>query len=319
MASRNNIIVNMNRVQDNSTKIKRTMNRKGSNDDINHNSMELGEITVDSSGSSMEDFQMRESTLSIHQSNLHRHVMNHKTVSDADYDDAQSSSQSGLWGSGATGYDDDDRSNSNDTGVSPTTTNAGSRQSKENTEDTYSIAKVENLAVMTWRIVMFGVLILTTVGAAVVVYLAVDRGEQYDFEKAFEIDSAKIYQSLGRSMDTKLEAVDALAMMMIDSAKRKNEVWPYTTFPSFASKAAKMRMLTDAIAIQQYVWVEEEERAEWEVFAKANEDWVQEAIEIGRNDTTLKFDRDGILDYDGNYSTSIRYGGPVEPNKPRSI
>ena len=30
-------------------------------------------------------------------------------------------------------------------------------------------------------------------------------------------------------------------------------------------------MLTDAIAIQQYVWVEEEERADWEAFAKANE------------------------------------------------
>jgi len=285
-------------------------------------SMELGEITIDSSGSSnRHELGIGEASISIHQSNLHHHVMNHtKTLSgtdgsDAGYDDGQSSSQSGLWGSGATGYNDDmDQSTSNDTGISPTTTNQGSRQSKDISEESYNIAKVENLAVMTWRLVMFGVLILTTIGAAVMVYIAVYNGEKHDFETAFEIDSAKIFQSLGYSMDTKLEAVDSLAMMMVESAKRNNQTWPYTTFPNFASKAAKMRMLTDAIAIQQYVWVEEDQRTQWEAFAKANEAWVQETIEIERNDTTLRFDRESISDYDGNYSTSIRYGGPVENN-----
>jgi len=318
----NNIIVLLPTIPDTSTKTDITMNNGDNHfdDKTLSESMELGEITIDSSGGS--DPVDLEESISIHQSNLHHHVLNNNRRlagtdgSDAQYDDGQSSSQSGLWGSGGTGFNDDlDQSTSNDTGVSPTnTSNPMSRQSKDISEESYAIAKVENLAVMTWRTIMFMVLILTTIAAAVVVYLAVYRGEKNDFETAFHIDSEKIYESLAHTMDTKLEAVDSLAMMMVDQAKRQGQTWPYTTFPNFAAKAAKMRMLTGAIAIQEYMWVEEEERAEWEAFAKFNEHWVQDAIDVAKNDTTLGFDVHSVPDYDGNFSISIRYGGPVEMN-----
>ncbi len=315
----NNIIVVLPTIHDASTKTDITMNNEEHHyDDKNlSESMELGQITLESSGRS--DPADLEGSFSIHQSNLHHHVLNNgrriagTDDSDAQYDDAQSSSQSGLWGSGATGlgYNDDlDQSTSSPTNTS----NPMSRQSMDKSEESYAIAKVENLAVMTWRTIMFMVLILTTITAAVVVYLAVYRGEKTDFETAFHIDSEKIYQSLAHTMDTKLEAVDSLAMMMVDQAKRTGQTWPYTTFPNFASRAAKTRMMTGAIAIQEYVWVDEEDREQWEAFAKANEYWVQDAIDVAKNDTTLGFDVQDISDYDGNFSTSIRYGGPVEPN-----
>ena len=224
---------------------------------------------------------------------------------------ADTSSQSDLWGSTY----NDDQSNSNDTGCSPSTSNPGSRQSSTATvsEVSLNIAKRENLAVMAWRLVMFGVLILTTVAAAVVVFLAVHRGEKSDFETSFNVDSQKIYESLGYSMDTRLEAVDSLALMMVSSARQRGETWPYTTFPSFASKTAKIRMLSDAIAIQQYQYVEEDQRSQWESWAKDNEAWVQETIDIQREDTTLRM-QVNISDYDTNHSISIRYGGPVANN-----
>jgi len=223
---------------------------------------------------------------------------------------ADTSSQSDLWGSTY----NDDQSNSNDTGFSPTMTNPGSQKSTTGmSEVSLGIAKRENLAVMTWRLVMFGVLILTTITAAIVVYLAVHRGEKSDFETSFNVDSEKIYESLGYSMDTRLEAVDSLALMMVASARQRGETWPYTTFPDFASKTAKIRMMSGAIAIQQYQYVEEDQRSQWESWAKANEAWVQETIDIQREDTTLRM-QVNISDYDTNHSISIRYGGSVPNN-----
>ena len=75
-------------------------------------------------------------------------------------------------------------------------------------------------------------------------------------------------------------------------------------------------MLSNAIALQQYQFVTEEERIEWELYAKENEQWVQDAIEVERLDTTFTA-KTIIPDYNGtnNFSTSIRYNdSPVEYN-----
>lgn len=221
------------------------------------------------------------------------------------------SSRSGIWSN----LEEDVETVSS--GVSPTT-NQGSQlshqtgMSKPESEESLNIARKENMAVMTWRLVMFGVLIVTTVAVAVLVFLFVSNTENQEFLKSFDVDSNKIEESLLSTMDTKLEAVDSLAMFMVTNAREKNQTWPYTTLNDFGSKAAKMRILSHAIALQQYVYVTEEQRPEWEAYAKANEGWVQETIEIQREDTTFSSPT-YIPDYDTNHSTSIRYAGPV-PN-----
>ena len=155
-----NIILLPNKV--NTNKIANTNTRMmNENDDCED--IELGEITVGST----------DETDSLHLNSIHQHV-SQKMIYNGTDDDAQSSSQSGLWGSsgnsGNSEYTNDmDQSTSNDTGISPTTTNQHSTQSRDMSEESYNIAKIENLAVMTWRLIMFGVLILTTFGAAIVV------------------------------------------------------------------------------------------------------------------------------------------------------
>jgi len=247
--------------------------------------------------------------ISLHHSTLHaNNKSDHSLDGISDDDD---SSGSGMWVSTAF---DDDKSTSNETGVSPDMTNLGSNHSSNPlSEESINIAKIENLAVMTWRLVMFGVLIVSTISVAVIVYLLAHNGEVRDFERAFEVDSKKVFGSLGYSMDTKLEAVDSLSTMLVFNARERNETWPFTVLPNYAAKASKMRMLSGAIALQQYHYVREDQRIEWEAFAKANEAWVQETVEIERQDTTLRIQVE-IPDYDGNHSTSIRYGGPVPNN-----
>jgi hypothetical protein len=241
---------------------------------------------------------------SLHRSTLHTKT-NHSVDQISDDDDT---TRSGLWNYG------DDNSTSNETGISPTMTHPGShRSSNPISEESINIAKLENLAVMTWRLVMFGVLIVATIAVAVIIYYVSYNGEREDFERASAINSEKVFGSLGYSMNTKLEAVDSLATMLVSSARERNETWPFTVLPNSAAKMSKTRMLSDAIALQQYHYVEEDKRAEWEAFAKDNEAWVQETIEVERQDATLRIQVE-IPDYDGNHSISIRYGGPVPNN-----
>jgi len=257
--------------------------------------LESGAIMVENSS---EDNSLRRSTF---------HTKNNHSV-DQISDDDDETTRSGLWQYG------DDNSTSNETGVSPTMTHPGShRSSNPISEESINIAKLENLAVMTWRLVMFAVLIVATIAVAVIVYCVSYNGERRDFERASTINSEKVFGSLGYSMDNKLEAVDSLATMLVSSARERNETWPFTVLPNYAAKVSKTRMLSDAIALQQYHYVKEDERFEWEAYAKANEAWVQETIEIERQDTTLRIQVE-IPDYDGNHSISIRYGGPVPNN-----
>ena len=202
-------------------------------------------------------------------------------------------------------------------GVSPAT-NQDSQQSNQTggskleSEESLNIARKENMAVNMWRLIMFSVLIITTISMAVIVFLFVSTTENQEFLTSFDVDSNKIHESLLSSMDTKLEALDSLAMFMVTNAREKNETWPNTSLNDFAPKAAKMRILSHAIALQEYKLVQEDERSEWEAYAKANEGWVQETIEVQRVDSTF-LQSANISDYDTNHSISIRYGGPV-PN-----
>lgn len=251
-------------------------------------------------------------TTSFHHNNVKENITHN------DEEDGFSSQKSGssFWGG-------DDQSTSNETGCysSPNTVNDSTRFNStvggHVTEESLNIAKKENRLVRTWRVIMFGVLLVTTIVVAVLVFSFVSNMERVEFETSFEDDTIKIYESLRTSMDTKLEAVDSLAMLMVSSARERNETWPYTVLPDFASKAAKMRILSNAIALQQYQYVTEENRVDWERFAKSNEGWVQDAIDVVRTDTTFRGpNKETIEDYPNpnDYDERIRYGGPVENN-----
>jgi len=212
-------------------------------------------------------------------------------------------------GSSWSGKTHDDASTSNGTGASPDTT-ADPLSRGDITQESLDIARKENLLVTYWRVLMFGVLFAVTISVGFVVFDLVRKSQFDDFNRAFKFDSEKIYEFLGHTIDGRLEAIDALATMIVTSASIRNETWPYTVMPDFPTKASKMRMLSDALAIQQYTFVEEHERVGWEVFAKENEGWVQHTLDIMHEDTTLRLQVDLPEIYDTNHSTSIRYGGP---------
>lgn len=197
------------------------------------------------------------------------------------------------------------------TGYSPDTSKDQSKG--QLSEESLDIARKENLLVTYWRFLMFGVLFAVTVTVGIVVFRLVRKSQYKDFDASFRVDSEKIYEFVSHTIDARLEAIDAMATMIVASAKIRNETWPYTTMPDFPLKASKMRMMSEAVAIQQYMYVEEDKRFRYEAFAKENEEWVQKSIDTMRQDSTLQLQVD-VSDYDTNHSTSIRYGPNPVPN-----
>jgi hypothetical protein len=154
------------------------------------------------------------------------------------YSDGDGDASSGT--SGWRGGEQSTTNGSTDTGYSPNSSKGGNGALPDD-DPAFDIANRENRAVSLWRIVMLVVLVLTTIGVAFLVYTFVDNAEKYRFESSLKDDTLKIYESLGSSMDSKLAAVDSLAMLMVSSANEKNETFPFTTLTDFAVKAAKVR------------------------------------------------------------------------------
>jgi hypothetical protein len=150
-----------------------------------------------------------------------------------------------------------------------------------------AIAKKETRAVFYWRIVMFGVLIASTIGVAVFVYKYVSGQQNDEYETAYMDDSTKLVESVGTSLDIKLGTVDYMDVTTVSYADSTGADWPQVTIPDFAVRAAKVRSLTGAVVIQMYMVVNEEQKEAWEVYTSQNDYWIQEDLDIQRKDSTF--------------------------------
>ena len=201
-----------------------------SNDDDNDNNQDGGALNA----SDIEDHDIAK-TIEIGNNTNHNNAN-----ADINGNEGDASSHTSGWGEGD---QSSHGASTTDTGYTPTTLNDTTGGAPNGGEDSpLNIARKENRAVSLWRIFMFCVLITTTYAVAALVYAFTSNFEAKEFESAFADDTLKIYESLGSSLDTKLAAVDSLAMLMVSSAREKGETFPFTTLTDFASKAAKVRL-----------------------------------------------------------------------------
>jgi hypothetical protein len=183
-------------------------------------------------------------------------------------------------------------------------------------ESPLAIAKEENSAVNVWRIVTFMVLVMCTFGVVMTTYFFVGVSEEEEFELTYEANSARVFESFASALNIKLGAIDAFVVAMASYASASKMSWPFVIIPDHAIRAAKMRSLSNSLAIQQYALVKETQRDPWETFAAENNGWVQESIEFQRNDWTYngnKIGQDG-----GTILSTIHFDeAPLKPNSGR--
>lgn len=150
------------------------------------------------------------------------------------------------------------------------------------------IAKQENQNVFRLRLLVITVLLLSTIGVAVGVFLYVSRSEQQSFEQSFRDDSDKILDSVGIALDLSLGSVDAFLVSLVSYARDTNASWPFVTYPDYAVKVAKLRSLSKAVQVTQYHIVSGEQREEWEAYSVAHDGWVENGIKTQISDESYE-------------------------------
>lgn len=178
-----------------------------------------------------------------------------------------------------------------------------------------NIAKDETRYVGWLRIIVFVVLLVTTIGVSIAVYRYASTDETSSFVENFEADAKKVITELGHSVDLTTTAVDSLAVALASFARFSNSSWPFVTLPDWELRASKTRVLSKAILLNTYYLIEgDEQRKEWEAYAKMNNGWVEQSINLQRGDPNYfgpiveePYYIDEIFDYDEN---PMPYGEP---------
>lgn len=161
------------------------------------------------------------------------------------------------------------------------TVNKGERDDDENEE---AIAKRETCFVRCMRLLVLAVMVSATAGVGYAVYWYLNKSEAGTFERDFQADSAKVMASIGTNMDLTLTALDSFVVTMLSFARATNASWPFVTFPNFEVRASKIRALSKAVYLSNYVRVSGEQREDWEAYADENNAWLNESFDVQKTD-----------------------------------
>jgi len=155
-------------------------------------------------------------------------------------------------------------------------------------EDQPVIAKDETRAVYWGKLIVFLVLLVSTIAVAAAVYLYISRAQTAEFEDQFKEDAKKVFESIGTTLDLTLGAADSFVVGLVSFALYSNSTWPFVTMPDFAVKAAKLRTLSKSTVLGFYPKVATEQRSEWEQYAKGHNHWVDTGLATQKEDVNFK-------------------------------
>jgi hypothetical protein len=152
-----------------------------------------------------------------------------------------------------------------------------------NSQQKDKIVRAETKALVSMRIMLLLILLVSTIGVSVAIYFITHNAEEALFDETFQSDAAKVLQAIGSTFDSALGAADAFVVNMVVLA---NSSWPLFTPPKFAITASKLRTQTKSFAVGYYPLITSEQRDDWEAYSLTHDAWVDEAIDIQSRDET---------------------------------
>eukprot|EP00977_Amphora_coffeiformis_P016030 scaffold4855_cov195-Amphora_coffeaeformis.AAC.15 len=155
-------------------------------------------------------------------------------------------------------------------------------------EQRSSTERATKTVCLLFSFVMFG----SSLAVALIVYFYLRNAEEAEFEKQFRSDADKIFQSMGESLGNTLSVMDNFVTMVVAQKDALNTTFPFVAVSNYALQAAKVKTLAKAINTGIVLLVQEEERADWESFAAANNQFVQEAWDLQEHDPSFQASRD---------------------------
>ncbi|CAB9524198.1 Receptor-type guanylate cyclase gcy [Seminavis robusta] len=174
----------------------------------------------------------------------------------------------------ATHEEEDDRDDSSGMGLQEDDDNESGVLTRER------IAQRESQAVFYLRLMVMAVLVASAAAVVVVTYLYMSGAEQDEFEQRFHSDADKVLESVGKTWDQVLGATDVFVLQLVAYARVSNSTWPFINMPNYNLHAGKLLKLSKAFVALTGVFVEPEQRDDWELFASQNLDWIEEGKRI---------------------------------------
>lgn len=196
------------------------------------------------------------------------------------------------------------------------------RQKKDDGGELATI-KRDNETLLILKLVIISVLALISVGLSVTVFVYVDSQEHDDYVTNYEDDTYRIFADLGMALYLRFAELDSLAVTLAayaaSSSTNMTFQGPPVTLPDFAVRVAKVRSMSHAVAFEQYHFVNEDDREEWEEYARGHSnEWIQQALEVQMADDSyhgIKPSLETILANDTDLSAmdGIQYGSQLLP------
>jgi hypothetical protein len=147
-----------------------------------------------------------------------------------------------------------------------------------------NIAKQETKTVRTFRIVLIVALVASAAGVAVAVYLYTTGNERVQFEAAFQVNSIKVLEGVGRGVERTLASLDEFQNGLLTDARASNQTWPFVVIPKFGIRATKARRMGEGMYMSVHPLVKRHQRDEWENFTLENESWLNESMYVQASD-----------------------------------
>jgi hypothetical protein len=177
------------------------------------------------------------------------------------------------------GSEDDDKSDGRSslfsTGVSSKSTQTRSaeqnhsRSSNEKNDFESSLANQGKCQVDLLRYVVITILLSSSVGVSVIVFLLTRNSEQQQFDAQYYGAAEKITTSIGALIDKigVMNSVGISATIMARNEEQNTTAWPFVTFPMFEHRVASAKESSGALFMAFQPIVSDQDRDEWESYS----------------------------------------------------
>lgn len=110
-------------------------------------------------------------------------------------------------------------------------------------EEEPTIAKAETKVVGCFRLAVFAILAVSMALVGYFVYTYISGSEQAQFEDDFHGDANKVFESIGKSLDVTIGAVDAFVVSLISYSHLTDSSWPFVTMPGTSKQLYCFRLI----------------------------------------------------------------------------
>jgi hypothetical protein len=152
-------------------------------------------------------------------------------------------------------------------------TTSGKESKASNTNDSIKnhISRDQTKAVSRQKSLVLTIMVLSTIAVCFVVHFITKNSEQDDIQSQLDAAAGKLVYTF-REVLYKVGTISSLDLAATVHGIDHHLKWPFVTLSSFPERSATAKMLSGALKVSIDPLVTDDDRAQFEVYAAANEE-----------------------------------------------